>query len=275
MVIDCHVHVFPKEIIRNRDEICLKEPGFSLLYGKRDSKMASYEDLTAYLDSFGIESCFCLAFPFKDRSLIRLTNDYILSSPDKERMVPFINLDFYDPEWSLEELERCLSQGARGVGEVAFYERSMGKEEFERIKILAKAIRERDGILILHVNEQIGHRYPGKVKIDFEAISEFVEELEGLKIVLSHFGGGIPFYEFMPEVKKAFSNVYYDLAAVPLIYDPKVSEFIERFVPEKVIFGSDFPLLTLKRYTQLIESLPMEIREKILYLNASTLLGKV
>lgn len=275
MIIDSHVHVFPPEIIKERERISQIDPGFSILYRKNTSKMASYEDVLSYLDSSGIDLCFCLGFPFREKSLLKLSNDYILSLSEMKRVIPFVSLDFYDPEWSIEELDRCFRLGAIGVGEVSFYDRSMGKEEFERIKPIANIIRERAGILILHINEQIGHRYDGKISIDFRALFEFIEEMEGLRIVLSHLGGGICFYEFMPEVRRSFSNVYYDLAAVPFLYDISISGFIERFIPEKVIFGSDFPLLSFNRYSEILAPMSQEKRERILYLNAKNLLQKV
>ncbi|MAV14570.1 MAG: hypothetical protein CL705_01745 [Chloroflexi bacterium] len=52
----------------------------------------------------------------------------------------------------------------------------------------------------------------------------------------------------MKEVKEISKNVYYDTAASSFLYDPKIFEIaIEIVGSEKIIFGSDFPILSPKR----------------------------
>ena len=64
-----------------------------------------------------------------------------------------------------------------------------------------------------------------------------------LKLVLAHWGGGFPFYELMPEVRRAAANVYYDTAASPLLYDAAVFRWVAGMVGAgKVLFGTDYPL---------------------------------
>ena len=38
----------------------------------------------------------------------------------------------------------------------------------------------------------------------------------------AHWGGGLPFYALMPEVEDSLSNVYFDSAASPFLYDASV-----------------------------------------------------
>ncbi len=126
---------------------------------------------------------------------------------------------------------------------------------------------------MIHVNEQVGHAYHGKTRMDFQELVALVEAHPGLVMILSHLGGGICFYEFMPEIKKAFARVYYDLAAVPLLYSKEVYEFIAQYMPGKVLFGSDYPLLSYKRYAPDLDLLEEEDRQKLLHLNARHLFG--
>ena len=46
----------------------------------------------------------------------------------------------------------------------------------------------------------------------------------GVRLVLAHWGGGLPFYALMPEVAESLSDVYFDTAASPFLYDAKVFE---------------------------------------------------
>ncbi|MCX7966391.1 MAG: amidohydrolase family protein, partial [Syntrophorhabdaceae bacterium] len=87
----------------------------------------------------------------------------------------------------------------------------------------------------------------------------------------AHLGGGLCFYEFMPEVKEAFKNVFYDTAASPFLYSNDIYKFLGKFLKEKVIFGTDYPLLTTKRYLKGMETLDLETQEMILSKNARRL----
>ena len=71
-------------------------------------------------------------------------------------------------------------------------------------------------------------------------------------------------------------KVYFDTAASPLLYSPKVYEQVIQLVgADKILFGSDYPLLEQGRLLREIESLdlPEEIKKQILAGNAQRLLG--
>jgi hypothetical protein len=66
--------------------------------------------------------------------------------------------------------------------------------------------------------------------------------------IFSHFGGGLPFYGLMPEVKSALKNVYFDSATFPFLYRPEVFDVVSRAIgSEKILFASDFPIVAQKR----------------------------
>jgi predicted TIM-barrel fold metal-dependent hydrolase len=67
-------------------------------------------------------------------------------------------------------------------------------------------------------------------------------------LILAHWGGGLPFYELMPEVRKALSNVYYDTAASHYLYEDSIFRHVMTWAPGKVLLGTDYPLVTQKRY---------------------------
>ncbi|MEE8414180.1 MAG: amidohydrolase family protein, partial [Dehalococcoidales bacterium] len=95
-------------------------------------------------------------------------------------------------------------------------------------------------------------------------------------VVCAHWGGGLPFYALMPEVKKAMSNVFFDTAASPFLYNPQVYRQVIQLVgADKVLFGSDYPLLAQSRLLGEINSLdlPEEIKNLILSGNARKLLS--
>jgi hypothetical protein len=80
----------------------------------------------------------------------------------------------------------------------------------------------------------------------------------------------------MPEVKRAMANVYFDTAASPLLYSPRVYEQVVQLVgADRILFGSDYPLLEQGRGLKEIKSsnLSEDTIKQILAGNARRLLG--
>jgi len=80
----------------------------------------------------------------------------------------------------------------------------------------------------------------------------------------------------MPEVGEALKNVYFDTAASPFLYKYDVFLRVAELVgPGKILFGSDFPLITQIRIIKRLRDLPMPDESKALILgeNAQRLLG--
>ncbi len=99
------------------------------------------------------------------------------------------------------------------------------------------------------------------------------------RIVLAHWGGGIFLFNLLKkEVKESLKNVYFDTAASPFLYDPEVYQYAKRLVGiEKILFGSDFPLLKPVRYFKELEksALLKNDIEKICGMNAKKILKLV
>ena len=71
-------------------------------------------------------------------------------------------------------------------------------------------------------------------------------------------------------------NVYFDTAASPFLYSSQIYNQVSQLVgAEKILFGSDYPLLTQTRLLQEINAadLPEEAKRLILSGNAQKLLG--
>ena len=144
------------------------------------------------------------------------------------------------------------------------------------MKPLVAILKKHKLIVLTHASEPVGHQYPGKGAITPEIIYPFITGYPDLTIICAHWGGGLPFYALMPEVKKAMSNVFYDTAASPFLYQPQIYSHVARLVgADKILFGSDYPLLAQSRMLKEIEAvdLPREEKSLILAGNAQKLLG--
>ena len=131
--------------------------------------------------------------------------------------------------------------------------------------------------LTVHITEPVGHDYAGKDSTDTGRLWKFLSSApSNLKVLLSHWGGGFGFYELMPEVAESLQNVFFDTAASPFLYKPQVySAGVGLVGIEKVLFGSDYPLMGYSRaLAQLAESgLPKPQQHSVLA-NGLQLLGR-
>jgi predicted TIM-barrel fold metal-dependent hydrolase len=81
-----------------------------------DGMVGRYEDLEAGMDRFGVSRCFFFCLDEPDRHpAFRAANDRTLEfgARSNGRMIPFARLDL--AESPVEEAERCLDRGARGI----------------------------------------------------------------------------------------------------------------------------------------------------------------
>jgi predicted TIM-barrel fold metal-dependent hydrolase len=251
-VVDAHVHVFPPELIRERATYLARDPWFATLYGSPEARMVTADEAVAHMDETGVALSVIFGFAFADQGLCRMVNDYVL---DAVRFHParLVGLACVSPAAAGAEAElvRCLDGGMRGCGELAPDGQDLVEAGTGGLVALAGCLRERGLPLLVHANEPVGHQYPGKGRFTPAACFALAHALPGTTIVFAHLGGGLFVYETMPEVRKILADVFYDTAAVPYLYGPEVYKVaIASAGPEKLIFGSDFPLLSPARYRE-------------------------
>jgi predicted TIM-barrel fold metal-dependent hydrolase len=278
MIIDFHTHIFPPRIKKNRSRYVDCDPCFSVLYSNPNAALVTVDELITSMDDTGVDMSIILNIGWETHELCIETNDYILESISRypQRLVGFCTVQLESPQAALEEIERCVKGGAKGIGElrpdIQLFD--MGSDHL--IKPIAELINKHNVIMLIHASEPVGHSYPGKGALTPAVLYPFIAGNPELKIVCSHWGGGLPFYALMPEVKKAISNVYFDTAASPLLYSQRMYEQAAQLVgANKILFGSDYPLLAQQRGIKEIESsnLPEDSKSLILAGNAVRLLG--
>ena len=277
MRIDIHVHVTPEEISSHAFKIGEKEPYFDLLSKTPKNRFATAEEIVAEMKQVGMDRSVIFGFSFQDMGLCKYVNDYVIEKVKAypNELIGFISVVPNHPETPYE-IERCYNKGLRGIGELFPAGQPFDISNPKDTEAFARCCMQYDLPVIVHMNEPVGHYYAGKTETTFKEIESFVTHHPELKVILAHFGGGIFMYEMMKEVKQSFKNVYYDNAASIFLYDPAVYRVMrETGVMDKLLFGSDFPLLSPSRYEKSIaESGLTEVeKEKFLGGNAEKLLG--
>lgn len=278
MIIDFHTHVFPPEIKKDRDKYIERDPCFAILYSEPDAKIATADELIASMDEAGVDVSVIANIGWTTHELCVETNDYILESISRypQRLIGFGAVQPQSPEGAVAEIERCAKAGIKGIGEMRPDIQLFDLTDEFIMAPFAEALIKHKLILLTHASEPVGHSYPGKGGITPEVLYPFITAFPDLTIVCAHWGGGLPFYGLMPEVKEAMANVFFDTAASPFLYTPQVyNQVIQLVGADRIVFGSDYPLLAQGRLIDEIKALdlPEEIENLILSGNARRLLG--
>ncbi len=252
MIIDSHTHLFPEPVKNDRSLFFDKEPEFKLLYNSPRAKISTITELIETMDIHGVDISVVSGFPWRNPDLAQKNNDTLLEAvqgyPDRIKGLACFDLGW---EGAADEAIRCMAAGLSGVGELAFYLSGIDAKALSLLEPVMTALRENGNRpCMIHTNEPVGHPYPGKTPVTLEQIDSLARAFPDNRIILAHWGGGIFFYHVMKrQMKQTLKNIWYDTAASVFLYDPEIYNMaIQANVIDKVLFGTDFPLLTPDRY---------------------------
>lgn len=277
MVIDAHTHLLPPSFPGRLTELRQRDATFAELFASDDAKMATAEDLIAAMDADGIEASVAVGYGWCDQALAREANDYLLDAAARYpgRIVPFVSVH---PGWgddAIAEVERCVAAGARGIGELHPASQAIDLPDGYGVAALMQAAARLGLPVMVHGSEPVGHAYDGKGDTTPDRLLALIEAWPNATILCAHWGGGLPFYAHMSEVRAALANVYFDSAASPFLYDADVFRTVARAVGlDHMLFGSDFPLLSAERAAaEVRETLGADAAQAVLHDNAARLFG--
>jgi predicted TIM-barrel fold metal-dependent hydrolase len=277
-MIDAHVHLFPPEVVAQRERFAALDPHFGALYANPRARLVTAEEALASLDRNGIQGAFALGFGWSDLALCRMHNDYLLAVQRQypRRFAGFAALQPAAGEAALRELARTAAQGLRGVGELMPHGQGYQLDDWPIVDPVVEALVGLGLPLIVHSSEPVGHGYPGKGDVYPAAAWRLAARHPALRVVFAHWGGGLPFYELMPEVAASLRNTFYDSAATTYLYHFEVFRIVSELAgADRVLFGTDFPLLRQGPFLQRVRTvgLPEPALRLILGENAARLIG--
>ncbi|MCD6295021.1 MAG: amidohydrolase family protein [Deltaproteobacteria bacterium] len=278
MIIDFHTHIFPPRIRENREDFLKGEEAFKTLYNSPQARLVGAGDLISAMDEADVQKSVVFGFPWENTDYFKLNNDYVIEAVNRypDRLVGLACFSPFSPTGA-REAERCFDLGLSGVGELAVYGDGITAAVVQTLEPVMATCLERDGLFMLHTNEPVGHQYPGKTPNTLRQIYDFVKTYPENRIILAHWGGGLLFYALMKkEVVKVLENVWFDTAASPFLYRPEMYRIAGEVVGfDKILFGSDYPLLKPQRYFKEMEAagLTTDQMDRIMGLNARNLLA--
>jgi hypothetical protein len=281
-IIDSHIHRYPDEVAADplawaaaRGEARWAElvaPGGLQGWASRDRLLRD-------MDAAGVDEVVIQGWYWEHQSTCDQMNAWharwVREDPDR-----IIALAAAQPReaGAAEGVRRALDAGLSGVGELhpGVQGWDFSSAEWGRIADLCE---ERGLPVCFHATESAGHDYKGRVATPLEAFAQLAASRPSLKLVLAHWGGGMPFFEMNRRMRKTLANVFYDTAASPLLYDASVWANVAAMVGEgKVLFGSDYPLRVFPArqkepdfamlVAQALANLPEPRREAVMRRNA-------
>ena len=280
MIIDSHVHLFPEKVKTDRSIFFKGEPEFKLLYEGTRSPMAGTGELIDTMDEHGVDISVVSGFPWRNPDLARENNDAVIEAVmahgDRIR-----GLACFDASWkgAASEAERCIDAGLSGVGELAFYLSGIDQAALESLAPVMDVLKQKGNRpCMIHTNEPVGHAYPGKTPVTLGQINALARTFPENKIILAHWGGGIFFYHIMKkQLKGELKNIWYDTAASVFLYDSRIYDMaVTAGVLDKILFGTDYPLLKPGRYYEDLDRSGLTQRQKDMVLgkNAEIFYGR-
>ncbi len=289
MIIDAHIHFTPPELQARLDEFIRIEPYWGLLMGGPNSVQgwASAERMIEDMDRAGVDKVLLMGEYRRRHEGCIARNDEALAIAQRfpDRVISFAMVQPKAGQVALDELARCFDGGMAGVGELGPYGQGYRLDDPDFLRVVEACINY-DIPINLHVNEEVGHYYGGKAATPLLHIYQVAERYPELKLILAHWGGGLLFYELMPDVQRVLRNVWYDTAASPLLYPTEriFRAALTAVDHRKLLYASDYPLRIYPRTQKepdfrpfLAEidalGLPAGIRDDFLGANAARLLG--
>jgi predicted TIM-barrel fold metal-dependent hydrolase len=255
MRIDAHVHYTPPALAKDLARFAAQEPYWGLLLqpapGRRSIQgWATAEQMIEDMDRAGLDKVVLMGEYFQQHERCLARNDQALALVRRwpERVMAFAVLQPRAGQPALDELKRCAEAGLRGVGELNPYAQGYELADPDFLRVVETCLAY-DLPLNLHVSEEVGPYYPGKSTTPLRHYYDLACRYPDLKLILAHWGGGLIFYELMPQVRRSLKNVWYDTAASPLLYPTgrilKVA--LDCLDHRKILYGSDYPLLIYPR----------------------------
>jgi uncharacterized protein len=211
----------------------------------------------------------------------RISNDEVLTAAaaNTDVLIPFASIDPHKGKLGVREARRLIAEypALRGF---KFHPNTQAFWPNDRAHYpLYDVIAQAGKIALFHTGQTgigAGMRGGGGVRLKYSnpmAVDDVAADFPDLDIILAH--PSFPWQEEALAVATHKPNVYIDLSGWSPKYFPEILiRYVNTLLREKMLFGSDFPLLTPDRWLADFERLAIrdEVRPLVLKENAARLL---
>jgi predicted TIM-barrel fold metal-dependent hydrolase len=193
-------------------------------------------------------------------------------------LIPFCSVDPPAGRDAVAQLRDLLASGAKGV---KFHPSLQGFSPNDTAHYPLYEIAAEAGVpVVFHTGQTgIGAGLPGGrgIKLRYSdpmLIDDVAADFPSLTIVLAH--PSVPWQDSAISIATHKANVYIDLSGwLPQYFPPQLVRAANGLLKRKVLFGSDFPVITPERWLADFENLDIkdDVRPLILKENATRMLG--
>jgi uncharacterized protein len=281
VAIDVHTHAEVSAVTGRGSLTPELERAVDEYFGMRDRKRPTVEQMAAYYRErrmmavvFTVDATTAMGVP-------PVPNDEIAEAahahPDV--LIPFGSVDPHLGRAAAREVHRLVDeQRVRGF---KFHPTVQAFHPNDRMAYpVYEAIAEHGLIALFHTGQTgIGAGMPGGAGLRLKysnplAVDDVAADFPDMPIVLAH--PSFPWQDEALAVATHKPQVHIDLSGwSPRYFPPQLVQYANTLLADKVLFGSDFPMITPDRWLADFETLDIkpEVRPKILKHNAARLLG--
>ncbi|MET9659011.1 amidohydrolase family protein [Streptomyces sp. NPDC006510] len=194
-------------------------------------------------------------------------------------LIPFASLDPHRGKAAVKQARRLVEE--HGVKGFKFHPSLQGFFPNDRLAYgLYEVIEETGTIALFHTGQTgIGAGVPGGggIRLKYSnplCVDDVAADFPHLKIIMAH--PSFPWQDEALAVATHKPGVHIDLSGwSPKYFPPQLVHYANTLLKDKVLFGSDYPVLTPDRWLADFAKLPIkdEVKPKILKENAARLLG--
>jgi predicted TIM-barrel fold metal-dependent hydrolase len=273
-VIDVHVHVERSRAGHDPMPSDLRAAAARYFHG--DGLLPTIDDVVAYYRERNMRAVVFTVDWELSSGIPPIPDDEILSA-DPDVVIPFATVDPARPD-ALERVQAKIAAGARGF---KFHPNLQAFFQNDRVAYpLYEAIAAAGVPALFHTGHSgigTGVRGGGGLRLKYSnpiCLDDVAADFPELKIVMAH--PSFPWQDEAISVCLHKENVWIDLSGwSPKYFPPQLVQYANTQLRDRVLFGSDFPLITPDRWLADFEQAPFrdEVRPLILEENAVRLLG--
>lgn len=264
-IIDAWAQPFRKGLLANLPEIkrLFEQSGAAHLF----EQDVSTEQFIGMMDEAGIDKVLLCAWNRPGGAVI--TNDYVADMVREfpDRLVGVASVDLEKPVAAVHELERAVGElGMKALRVIPWLWNRPPNDKLY-YPLYVKCIE-----LDIPFCTQVGHTgplCPSETGRPIPYIDEVALTFPELRIVGGHIG--YPWTDEMIALAWKHANVYIDTSAyLPRYYPPQFVHFMSTYGKDKVLFGTNFPMLDLDKCATQARKLGLseEVEAGFLYKNA-------
>lgn len=277
--IDVHTHA-QVPLNGDLDPITAKNLDAAARHFRADFPRPTVEDVAAYYRELNMAAVVFCVDSEANTGEVPISSDEIITcaQANSDVLIPFGSVDPHRGKRAVSEARRLIEKGAKGF---KFHPNLQAFFPNDRMAYELYAVIEEAGLpALFHTGHSgIGSNLPGGggLRLKYSNpmyVDDVAADFPGMPIVLAH--PSFPWQEEAISVAMHKAQVYIDLSGwSPKLFSPVLVQYVNTVLRDKVLFGSDYPVITPERWLRDLEKTEIkpELYPKILKGNAARLLG--